>query len=109
MNNCAGANTIGGTARWPTPTCRKGRAVYASMPERDYSHRSLLDKLGVAPGQRVAVVNVRNEAFIQSLTHVTGNKPSSSMRGTYDRIFLQVDGERDLERIAGARAHLQPD
>jgi hypothetical protein len=79
------------------------------MPERDYSHRTLIDKLGAAPGQRVAVVNVRNDALLRSLKDVTGEKPSTTMRGNYDRIFLQVDGERDLERIAKVREHLKSD
>ena len=28
------------------------------VPERDYSHRTLIDKVGVKPGQRIAVLGV---------------------------------------------------
>jgi hypothetical protein len=36
-------------------------------PERDYSHRSLLDKLGVKPGHRVVVLGVSDATFLKDL------------------------------------------
>ncbi len=33
-----------------------------TMPDKDYSHRSVVDKLGVRPGDRVAWVGVSNRA-----------------------------------------------
>src|SRR5487761_277519 len=37
-------------------------------PERDYSHRLLIDKLGVKAGQRVAVLGVESAEFLTDLT-----------------------------------------
>jgi len=79
------------------------------MPDRDYSHRSLIDKLGIAHGQRIAVVNVTNDALLDALTQAAGTAPAKSLRGNYDQIFLQIDSERDLPRIEKARGHLNPD
>ncbi|MBV9270657.1 MAG: DUF3052 family protein [Candidatus Eremiobacteraeota bacterium] len=79
------------------------------MPDRDYSHRSFIDKLGVTAGQKIALVNVRDDPFVMVITQATGAKPATALRGTYDRIFLQIDHERDLDRIAKARDHLRPE
>ena len=38
---------------------------------RDYSHRSLLDKLGVSEGQRVAALNVSNVDFLRLLAETS--------------------------------------
>lgn len=72
--------------------------------ERDYSHRSLLDKLGVKPECSVAVRNVTDEAFLVQLRACV--TPSATLRGTYDLIFLQIDSVRDLAAIAAAVPHL---
>jgi hypothetical protein len=37
------------------------------MAERSYAHRLLLDKLGIKPGMRVAVLGVEDELFLTSL------------------------------------------
>ena len=37
------------------------------MPDKDYSARPLIDKLGVKPGARVATMGVEDVAFIDSL------------------------------------------
>ncbi|HLW43127.1 MAG TPA: hypothetical protein VKS00_01495, partial [Candidatus Acidoferrales bacterium] len=36
-------------------------------PERDYSHRLLIDKLGVKAGQRIAVLGVESAEFLTDL------------------------------------------
>jgi hypothetical protein len=37
------------------------------VPERDYSHRTLIDKVGVKPGQRIAVLGVEDTEFLRDL------------------------------------------
>ena len=36
-------------------------------PERDYSHRTLAEKLGIKPGQRIAVLGVEDSEFQRDL------------------------------------------
>jgi hypothetical protein len=79
------------------------------VPERDYGHRSLSDKLGLAPGRRIAAFNVISNAFLALLADVAGAKPDGARRGAYDRIFLQIDTARDLAAIARIPPHLEPD
>ena len=75
--------------------------------ERDYSHRTLLDKLGVKPEHRVAVRRVADEAFLAELERRLANRPSTSLRGRYDLIFLHVDAPRDLDAVPAAALHLE--
>ncbi len=70
-------------------------------PERDYSHRSLLDKLGVKPGQRIAVFGIEDAAFLNDLADrvpefARGKPPSGS-----DMILLGAD---DLKAFAKVKS-----
>jgi hypothetical protein len=79
----------------------------ARPPERDYSHRSLLDKLGVKPAQRIAVLGVSDAAFLKDLAErvpdFTRDKPPSGA----DIIFAAAEDTKSLARLkslAGAIA-----
>ena len=77
-----------------------------SKEERDYSHRSLYDKLGVTPQSRVAVIGQHDEEFLFGLASRLEKGASKALRSEYDVIFLRVDTPRDLARIPSAAAHL---
>ena len=74
-------------------------------PERDYSHRSLLDKLGVKPGQRICVIGIEDAVFLSDLADrvpefAHGKPPSGA-----DMILLGADNLKALARaksLAGA-------
>ncbi len=76
--------------------------------ERDYSHRSLFDKLGVAEGSRVALLGKHDDEFTAALNSLLAKSPSTRLVGAYDLIFLRVGALRDLARIAAAAKHLVP-
>ena len=75
--------------------------------ERDYSQRSLFEKLGLRSDMHVAVCGVRDEAFVLELNARLAMSASTTMRTKYDMIFVQIDGPANLERIARAGAHLR--
>lgn len=77
-------------------------------PERDYSHRSLYDKLGVKGASRVALVGKHDEEFLLGLAERLEKGASTRLRATYDIVFLRVDAHRDLAKIAVAAEHLEP-
>jgi hypothetical protein len=77
-------------------------------PERDYSHRSLFDKLGVNADSHVALVGTHDEAFVSELDVRLAKAPSRALRTSYDLIFVRVDDEADLARIGRAASHLRP-
>jgi hypothetical protein len=69
-------------------------------PERDYSHRSLLDKLGVKSGQKIAVVGVQDASFLEDLAArvpaFTRDKPPAA---TADIIFAAAEGTKALAQL----------
>ena len=76
--------------------------------ERDYSHRSLFDKLGVRQESRVALVGAHDEAFAGELDAILNKPAAVRPRGLYNLIFLRVDAPRDLARITALAKHLEP-
>jgi hypothetical protein len=76
-------------------------------PERDYSHRALLDKLGVKPGQRVAVLDVNDAAFLKELAarvpDFVREKPSKDA----DLIFLEAEEIKTLARMKSLAGAIQ--
>jgi hypothetical protein len=78
-------------------------------PERDYSGRSLLEKLGVFAEAHVALVGPHDDAFVTGLNAALAKSASQALRTSYDLIFVRVDAPRDLARIKRAAARLNPD
>jgi len=69
------------------------------MPSRDTpSTKPLLDKLGVKPSMRVAVIGVDDDEFLRDLAGRAEvlNKPRKGI----DMVFLGVDGPGDMKRLA---------
>jgi hypothetical protein len=74
-------------------------------PERDYSHRELLDKLGVKPGQRICVLGVEDASFLQQLAARVPDFVRERPSKDADLIFLAAEDLRTLARmkpLAGA-------
>ena len=68
-------------------------------PERDYSHRLLIDKLGVKPGQKVAVLGVESAEFLADLaTRVPGYSRGERLPGA-DLVFFSAESKDDLSRL----------
>jgi len=76
--------------------------------ERDYSGRSLFEKLGVLAGHHVAVVGRHDEDFVSALNERLAKSASQALRTRYDVIFLRIDTQADVSKIARIRAYLKP-
>jgi hypothetical protein len=76
-------------------------------PERDYSHRSLLDKLGVKPGQRVCVMGVTDAEFLDALAYVIPRAASGKPQKETDLIFLAAEDLKSLARIKTLEPFIQ--
>lgn len=76
--------------------------------ERDYSGRSLFDKLGVFAEARVVLVGRHDEAFVTALSARLATAASTATRTKYDLIFVRVDAPKDLSRLARGAAYLKP-
>jgi len=68
-------------------------------PERDYSHRLLVDKLGIKPGQRISVLGVEDAEFLVELSgrvpEYSGGKPVKDA----DLIFFSAEAKADLVHL----------
>jgi hypothetical protein len=77
------------------------------MPERVYT-TPLLDKLGVKPGYRVAVVNLDEPWFLDLLrertTDITVGMPSPDT----DIVVVGADFPHDFEALPALRARIRP-
>lgn len=67
--------------------------------ERDYSHRLLIDKLGVKAGQRVAVLGVESAEFLKDLDARVPEYSRGKHIADADLIFFSAEACGDLSRL----------
>ena len=70
--------------------------------------RPLLDKLGVKPGTRVAVVDVDDPAFIEKLRERTSDIVHGKPRTRCDIVFFGATEMRDLKRLRDLKTWIEP-
>jgi hypothetical protein len=68
-------------------------------PERDYSHRTLIDKLGVKPGQRIAVLGVEDAEFLRDLAASAPQYFRGNRFRNADLIFFSAETREDLSQL----------
>jgi len=73
------------------------------------SPKSLVDKLGVKPGARVAVIGLSDDAFVEDLRRAGAKIVTRAGAILSDIIFFGVDAPRDLERFESLLKSLAPD
>ena len=81
----------------------------AKWAEKIRNPRSLLDKLGVKPDMRVAVIGVDDVEFLGQLSDRTADVTSRTPKKGTDLVFFQADSIADLARLEKLRGYLQPD
>jgi hypothetical protein len=72
------------------------------------STKPLLDKLGVKPGSKVAVVNLDDPAFMKILRQRTSDVVIGQPHGKCDLVFIGADGAGDLSQIRKAKDWIEP-
>ncbi len=76
-------------------------------PERDYSHRALLDKLGVKRGQRISIFGVQDAAFLKDLAGVIPDASRRKLQKESEIIFLAAEDLKSLARIESLESYLK--
>lgn len=76
-------------------------------PERDYSHRSLLDKLGVKSGQLICVLGVEDAAFLSELADRVPDFVREKPLGGTDVILLGAENLKALTRVKSLASAIQ--
>src|SRR5713101_8020168 len=64
-----------------------------------YSTRPLLDKLGVKPGSKIAIVNLEDQGFIKLLRERTADIVVGKPRSKCDLVFMGADTLADLRKL----------
>ncbi len=70
--------------------------------------KSLLDKLGVRPDSRVAVLGVRDDTFRQQLKNRTADVSEGRLRKDLDLIFFAADSRVELAKLERLKGSLKP-
>jgi hypothetical protein len=68
--------------------------------EKIRNPKSLPDKLGIKPGQRISISGKLDAPFIEDLTS-RGADVSTRLRAGSDIIFVRIDSREDLDRMVG--------
>ena len=76
-------------------------------PERDYSHRLLIDKLGVKPEQRVVVLGVENAEFLKDLADRVPKYSAGRLVKDADLIFFSAEALADLSPLKSLLRSMQ--
>jgi hypothetical protein len=72
------------------------------------SSRPLLDKLGVKPGSKVAIVNLDDDAFVTLLRTRTRDIVEGKPLTPGDLVFFGADAPQDLKRIEELKTWIEP-
>ena len=70
--------------------------------------KPLLDRLGVKPGARVAVIGIDDAVFMKMLRERTTDVVTRKPRRVCDIVIVGVDEMRDLDRLREAKAWIEP-
>jgi hypothetical protein len=88
----------------PRKSAAKPRA-----PERDYSHRLLIDKLGVKPGQKIVVLGVESAEFLAELAARVPEYSRGKRLHEADLIFFSAEAIADLASLNSLACSMQKD
>jgi hypothetical protein len=83
-------------------------ATAAKWADKIRNPPSLLDKLGVKPGMRVAVLGVDDETFLDQLAERTSDVARRTPKKDTEIVFFGADSVADLARLAKVRTCLTP-
>jgi hypothetical protein len=96
------------TAMRKTAMPRKSSAK-SRAPERDYSQRLLIDKLGVKPGQRIAVLGVESAEFLTELAARVPEYSRGKRLNGADLIFFSAEAVAELAQLNSLGRSIQKD
>jgi len=77
------------------------------MPDKDYSHRTRLQKIGVKPEWRVSVVSVGDPGFIDELRGAAAHVSLGRVADDSDAIFFGASHAKELVRLGALKRSLK--
>lgn len=82
-------------------------AAQKKSKERDYSHRSLIDKLGVKEFSRVSVINMHDRDFLELLRARTPDVARTQPQKSSDLIFYEANSRQELRMLKSLKRYLK--
>jgi hypothetical protein len=82
----------------------RASAVSPDVP----SSRPLLDKLGVKPGAKVAIVHLDDAGFVSLLRQRTSDIVSGKPSSPCDLVFFGAESAADLRKIKDLKSWIEP-
>jgi hypothetical protein len=76
-----------------------GKRASSRPRERDYSHLSLLDKLGIKAGQSVAILGLEDSSFLNEIRSRVPQFTRDAVAPGLDLIFFGASSRSDLPRL----------
>lgn len=73
-----------------------------------YGTRSRLDKLGVKPGAKIALVGMDDRDFLNELRSRTRDITEGKPAAPCDLVFLATSTHKDLDRIKQVKSWIEP-
>ena len=73
-----------------------------------YSTRPLVDKLGVKPGSRIAIVNLDDAGFIKLLKERTSDIVTGKPRSKVDLVFVGAEDAAGLRTLDELKTWIEP-
>jgi Protein of unknown function (DUF3052) len=70
--------------------------------------KPLLDRLGVKPGMKVALVGIDDPWFVKLLRGRTSSIARGKPRSACDIVFIAADDQHDLERLREVKGWIEP-
>jgi hypothetical protein len=80
----------------------------AKWAEKIRNPKSVIQKLGVKPGQHVALVHIEDDAFVRDLEQAGALINVGRPRTNTDAIFYGASSRAELDRLATLRTSLAP-
>ena len=98
------------TVSWAGKTARfdLGRAA-ARWADRIANPPTVIDKLGLKPGQKAALLGIDDHDFAKQVEAVTGVAPRRRATSGCDVVFLAADERKTLGRFPALRKVITPD
>ena len=75
--------------------------------ERDYSHRSLLDKLGVKEESLVSVVGVEDADFLEQVRGRALKVSTTNILSNSDLIFYEANSLKELKELKSLKQYIK--
>jgi hypothetical protein len=85
------------------------KASQPRVPERDYAHRLLVDKLGIKAGQRISVLGVESAEFLTELAGRVRDYSRGRLIPDADLVFFSAENRQDLARLKSLANSIQKD